>query len=177
MFTVEQKVDALLKLAVCNDPNEVHELRRQIVEMVLEGQLPKDAETTPPKVEQKPNPMADIELEDAIIDLLRDIGVRTNLVGYRYTVHAVELVYSDPTYMRHVTSRLYTDVAKIFGATSTNVERGIRHCIETAFECGSMDTIQAVFGYTIDPDKGKPTNSQFISAIAEIVRQRMRKGR
>ena len=168
MYTVEQKVDVLLKLAVCNDPDEAHELRSQIVEMVLEGQLPTDTES---------NPMDDIELEDTIIDLLRDIGVRTNLVGYRFTVYAVELVCSDPTYLRKVTGRLYTDVAKVFGATSSNVERGIRHCIETAFECGSMDTIQAVFGHTVDPDKGKPTNSQFISAVAEVVRQRMRKGR
>lgn len=175
MFTIEQKVDALLKLAVCSDPAEAHELRGQIVEMVLEGQLPKDTETAPPKVETKPSLLDNIALEDTIIDLLLEMGVPTNLLGYRYLVYAIELVYDDVTYLDQITNRLYVDVAKRFNTKGCRAERAIRHGVEVAFERGNLSTIQNVFSYTIDPNKGKPTNSQFISTVVEYIR-RTKKG-
>jgi two-component system response regulator (stage 0 sporulation protein A) len=33
-----------------------------------------------------------------------------------------------------------------------------------------MDTIDALFGYTIHAGKGKPTNSEFIALIADKIR-------
>ena len=33
-----------------------------------------------------------------------------------------------------------------------------------------MDTIDALFGYTVSTGKGKPTNSEFIALIADKIR-------
>lgn len=33
-----------------------------------------------------------------------------------------------------------------------------------------MDTIDALFGYTVHAGKGKPTNSEFIALIADKIR-------
>jgi two-component system response regulator (stage 0 sporulation protein A) len=50
------------------------------------------------------------------------------------------------------------------------VERAIRHAIEVAWNRGKMDTIDALFGYTIHAAKGKPTNSEFVALIADKIR-------
>ena len=46
----------------------------------------------------------------------------------------------------------------------------IRHAIEVAWSRGKMDTIDELFGYTINNGKGKPTNSEFIALIADKIR-------
>lgn len=56
------------------------------------------------------------------------------------------------------------------GTTSSRVERAIRHAIEVAWGRGKMDTIDALFGYTVHAGKGKPTNSEFIALIADKIR-------
>ena len=54
------------------------------------------------------------------------------------------------------------------------MERAIRHAIEVAWDRGDLDTLQRFFGYTVSNTKGKPTNSEFIARIANVVRQQMR---
>lgn len=53
------------------------------------------------------------------------------------------------------------------------MERAIRHAIEVAWDRGDLDTLQRFFGNTVSNTKGKPTNSEFIARIANVVRQRM----
>jgi len=65
---------------------------------------------------------------------------------------------------------LYPQVVKTFHTTLGRVERAIRHAIEVAWSRGKMDTIDALFGYTINNGKGKPTNSEFIALIADKIR-------
>ena len=42
--------------------------------------------------------------------------------------------------------------------------------IEADCDRGKMDTIDALFGYTINNGKGKPTNSEFIAMISDKLR-------
>ena len=65
---------------------------------------------------------------------------------------------------------LYPQIAAKFGTTASRVERAIRHAIEVAWSRGRMETLDAMFGYTIDTGKGKPTNSEFIALIADRIR-------
>ena len=69
-----------------------------------------------------------------------------------------------------ITKVLYPQVAKTFQTTPSRVERAIRHAIEVAWNRGKLETINALFGYTIQNDKGKPTNSEFIAIIADKLR-------
>ena len=71
---------------------------------------------------------------------------------------------------------MYPGIAKKFHTTASRVERAIRHAIEVAWDRGDIETLQSYFGYTISGVKGKPTNSEFISMIADQLRLQMRRG-
>jgi two-component system response regulator (stage 0 sporulation protein A) len=65
---------------------------------------------------------------------------------------------------------LYPSVAKKYQTTTSRVERAIRHAIEVAWDRGDVDTLNSYFGYTIQNNRGKPTNSEFIAMIADNLR-------
>ncbi len=69
-----------------------------------------------------------------------------------------------------ITKILYPTVAKKNQTTSSRVERAIRHAIEVAWSRGKLDTLEALFGYTVSNGKGKPTNSEFIALVADTIR-------
>ena len=74
------------------------------------------------------------------------------------------------------TKQLYPSIAKQYNTTPSRVERAIRHAIEVAWSRGKMDTIDMLFGYTVNNGKGKPTNSEFIALIADRLRLEMQVG-
>ena len=69
--------------------------------------------------------------------------------------------------MNSVTKVLYPTVAKMYNTTPSRVERAIRHAIEVAWDRGDVDVLSSYFGYTIQSQRGKPTNSEFIAMIAD----------
>ena len=81
-------------------------------------------------------------------------------------MHCIE----DSDMINAVTKVLYPTVAKEFDTTSSRVERAIRHAIEVAWSRGKLDTLDELFGYTVNGGKGKPTNSEFIALIADTIR-------
>ena len=80
----------------------------------------------------------------------------------------------DSSMLGSITKVLYPTIAKKFQTTSSRVERAIRHAIEVAWSRGKMETLDALFGYTISIGKGKPTNSEFIALIADKIRLQYR---
>ena len=78
--------------------------------------------------------------------------------------------YDNIDILGQVTKVLYPEIARNYNTTSSRVERAIRHAIEVAWSRGKMDTIDALFGYTVSTGKGKPTNSEFIALIADKIR-------
>ena len=72
--------------------------------------------------------------------------------------------------LNSITNSCIRQSHKKFDTTPSRVERAIRHAIEVAWGRGNMDTIDALFGYTIHAGKGKPTNSEFIALIADKIR-------
>ena len=113
------------------------------------------------------------QLEPVIHRLLLDLGTPCHLRGYDYLVKAIEIVVGDPKALEGVTKVLYPDVAKAFGTTPSRAERAIRHVIEVCWERGNWETLNEHFGNTVDIDKGKPTNSEFIARVALAIRQKM----
>ena len=80
------------------------------------------------------------------------------------------IAVNDMDVINAVTKVLYPEVAKRFCTTPSRVERAIRHAIEVAWDRGDVEMLNNVFGYTISGAKGKPTNSEFISMIADKIR-------
>ena len=70
----------------------------------------------------------------------------------------------------HYNECTLAEVAKKYDTTVSRVERAIRHAIEVSWNRGSWDLMENIFGHSIDIDKAKPTNSEFIVTIADKMR-------
>lgn len=110
------------------------------------------------------------DLEAQVTEIIHRIGVPAHIKGYQYLRTAIMMTIEDNDLINAVTKVLYPSVAKKYQTTSSRVERAIRHAIEVAWDRGDIDTLNAFFGYTIQNERGKPTNSEFIAMIADNMR-------
>ena len=110
------------------------------------------------------------EIEVRVTEIIHDIGVPAHIKGYQYLRESIILTVNDMEHVNAITKVLYPTVAKHFKTTSSRVERAIRHDIEVAWDRGNVETLNEFFGYTVSTSKGKPTNSEFISMIADRIR-------
>lgn len=109
-------------------------------------------------------------LESEVTAIIHEVGVPAHIKGYHYLRDAIIMSVNDMEMLGAVTKILYPAIAKKHNTTSSRVERAIRHAIEVAWSRGKIDTIEELFGYTINEGKGKPTNSEFIALIADKIR-------
>lgn len=116
----------------------------------------------------------DTQLELMVTEIIHQIGVPAHIKGYQYLREAIILSVKDGDAMSSVTKYLYPTVAKHHSTTASRVERAIRHAIEVAWDRGDIDVLNSYFGYTIQNDRGKPTNSEFIAMIADKLRLRLK---
>ena len=121
-------------------------------------------------VREEPAPYGKRNLETDVTNIIHEIGVPAHIKGYQYLRDAIILSVNDMEMLNSITKVLYPTIAKKHQTTPSRVERAIRHAIEVAWSRGKMDTIDALFGYTVSTGKGKPTNSEFIALIADKIR-------
>ena len=114
------------------------------------------------------------DLEKDVTDMIHEIGVPAHIKGYQYLREAIMMSVEDVEMLGSITKVLYPTIAKKYQTTPSLVERAIRHAIEVAWSRGRMETLDALFGYTINTGKGKPTNSEFIALIADKIRLQYR---
>lgn len=110
------------------------------------------------------------DLETQVTKIIHQIGVPAHIKGYQYLRTAILMTIKDSEVINSVTKVLYPSVAKKYSTTTSRVERAIRHAIEVAWDRGDIDTLNSYFGYTIQNNRGKPTNSEFIAMIADNLR-------
>lgn len=110
------------------------------------------------------------DIESQVTQIIHQIGVPAHIKGYQYLRTAILLTVQDSDVINSVTKVLYPSVAKKYATTTSRVERAIRHAIEVAWDRGDVDTLNSYFGYTIQNNRGKPTNSEFIAMIADNLR-------
>ena len=113
-------------------------------------------------------------LEMRITQTLHQIGVPAHIKGYQYLREAILMSIEDPESINAVTKLLYPGVAKKYATTSSRVERAIRHAIEVAWDRGDVEVLNSYFGYTIQSQRGKPTNSEFVAMIADKFRLQLK---
>lgn len=117
---------------------------------------------------------AQLQLELRVTDIIHQIGVPAHIKGYHYLRDAIIMSVDDIEAVGAITKILYPSIAKLHKTTSSRVERAIRHAIEVAWDRGDLETLQSYFGYTVSNTKGKPTNSEFISMIADRLRLQLK---
>ena len=109
-------------------------------------------------------------LETDVTQMLHEIGIPAHIKGYQYLRDAIIMSVRDTEMLSSVTKILYPTIAKTHKTTPSRVERAIRHAIEVAWGRGELDTLNSLFGYTVNGGKGKPTNSEFIALITDRIR-------
>jgi len=102
-----------------------------------------------------------------VTTLMQQIGIPAHVKGYQYIRDAILMVMEDVSLLGAVTKELYPGIAKKYDTASSRVERGIRHAIELAWERGQKDTLKQIFGYSMNIERQKPTNSEFIAVLAD----------
>ena len=110
------------------------------------------------------------DIEQRVTKTLHDIGVPAHIRGYHYVRDAIIIAVNNLDVLNYITKELYPTIAKKAGTTPSRVERAIRHAIEVAWSRGRVEAIDMIFGYTVNTNKGKPTNSEFIALIADRIR-------
>ena len=100
-----------------------------------------------------------------IQEILLQIGIPANLLGFAYITRAVQVTLIKPDALQHIMKGLYTEVANEYHSTPVKVERTMRHAIEVAWTYGNAEYINELFKYSVNPLKGQPTNSQFIARL------------
>lgn len=111
-----------------------------------------------------------VDLEAIVTEFIHELGVPAHIKGYQYIRSAIMMVVEDMELLNYITKQLYPTIAKKYKTTSSRVERAIRHSIEVAWSRGKAETMDEIFGYTVDTGKGKPTNSEFIAMVADRIR-------
>jgi len=113
-------------------------------------------------------------LMNDITSILHEVGIPAHIKGYNYLRSGIEEVFYASSMNGRITKELYPNIAKKYLTTASRVERAIRHAIEVAWGRGNIDAIDSIFGYTINAYKAKPTNSEFISMIADKLKMSYR---
>ena len=114
------------------------------------------------------------ELDRSITKILHELGVPSHIKGYQYIREGIAIIYNNPEVIGGITKELYPQIAKKFDITVSRVERAIRHAIEVSWNRGNWDLMEDIFGHSVDIDKAKPTNSEFIVTVADKMRLEFR---
>lgn len=157
MTVMERKINAIARSLLANDTagrnRALAELRGLMVESTKEDRVKNIAEQ---------------------IDLiLLDLGVPDHVLGFHYLQVAIRAAVDNHAIVNEITKALYPMVAETCGTTPGRAERAIRHAIECGWDRGDLDAQNKYFGNKVDPCKGKPTNSEFIARVANIVRSQI----
>ncbi len=110
------------------------------------------------------------ELERAISGFMLELGIPAHLRGYQYLRSAVEMCAEDMELVCSVTKLLYPDLAKRYKTTDQKIERAIRNAIEVSWERGNSTLFERLFGYSNASEYSRPTNSEYIAAVADYIR-------
>lgn len=110
------------------------------------------------------------DLETQVTELLHEIGIPAHIKGYHYLRDSILMAVDDMEVLNAITKILYPTVAKKNQTTSSRVERAIRHAIDIVWIKGNQELLKEIFGTFVMEGQERPTNSQFIAAVADWMR-------
>ena len=102
--------------------------------------------------------------------LLTEMGMHAQLKGFAFLAWSAALAYENEVRLFAVRERLYRPIAARFQTTPENVERLIRHAVESTMNTARARGVYGLFGNTIDPARGKPTNAQMLGLLVQRLR-------
>ncbi len=157
MTLLEQKIDAIANILLADNPQSRADALTQMQKLM---------DISPEEAKQK-------KVDNLIDSMLLDLGVPDHILGFGYLQTAITIAVDDPSIIPYITKGLYPMVADAHNTTASRAERVIRHAIEVGWDRCDFDMQTKYFGGKISPEKGKPTNSEFIARCANIIRKRL----
>lgn len=139
-------------------PFDITDLEKRILEL------------TKVKTETKNIDFYHNNLNISITKILHSLGIPSHIKGYQYIRDGIGIIFERPETIGGITKELYPELAQKYDTTVSRVERAIRHAIEVSWNRGDWDLMEDIFGHSVDIDKAKPTNSEFIVTIADKLR-------
>lgn len=165
MTELEMKVDALAELAMASTKKQ-EKAAMEKLKKLMDGEYVAECTGV---VYRDPGFL--------IRQVLLELGAPDHLIGHPYAVQAVKMVVEDQMAINNITLFLYPAIAEKFDTNAGRVERAIRHLLEVTWSRGDPDVLMKYFGNTVSPERGRPTNGEFIARMANIVREKMKTGR
>lgn len=110
-------------------------------------------------------------------ELLEELGLRPELRAAAFLPEMIAWCAAHPPMLASVTGRLYPCFAEKYGLRPGAVERDLRSALESLWSRGRLPALEKWFGHTVDPEKGRPTNREFLALAAEHVRRMGRQSR
>ena len=146
----------------CLKPFELEDLNNKIIQTI-----------TNKKNNDKIIELENRDVQIQVTKLLHALGIPSHIKGYQLIRSAILMVYENPGFIGGITKELYPDLSIKFNTSVQRVERAIRHAIEVSWLRGDIDLMDEIFGHSVDIDRAKPTNSEFIVTIADKLRLEM----
>ncbi|MGN1099531.1 MAG: sporulation initiation factor Spo0A C-terminal domain-containing protein [Christensenellales bacterium] len=103
-----------------------------------------------------------------IYRLLLELGVFPSRNGFRY-LYELLVMATDGADIYPLKKKGYRILAEKYGKNPENIDKSVQNAISCMFEKGDMDKINEIFGNTIDENRGKAGNKQFICTVSEYL--------
>ncbi len=111
-----------------------------------------------------------LELERRISAMLLELGM-TPISGFYDCRLALEWFIGHSNSRGRITKELYPYLARSTNQTARQVERNIRYAIEQTWLIGDPQVLERYFGYSVGPDRSRPSNAAFLRTLADHLRQ------
>ena len=159
MSDLEKRVDAISRFILADDTEGREKARARLRKLMNNAPTAAGLE---------------VDAESITREIFLELGAPDHLMGHDYAIAGILMVVENRMYTDNITFGLYPQLAAKFDTTASRVERAIRHVVEVMWTRGDPDVLFRYFGNTVDANKGKPTNGEFIARISNIVKLRLR---
>lgn len=154
-----------MKYVIITENEEVIALAKEKECQIIPVECSHECECIESETDTIPREKEESDIKLKVYNFLKALGIPAHLLGNTYIRYA--LVNDIPHTL--ITKQFYPPIAKAFETTPERVERAIRTAIEVSYQRGNMDLYEKVFGYTIEANRSKPTNQQFIAGCKQYL--------
>lgn len=101
------------------------------------------------------------------VQLLSALDIPPSLRAWDFLPELTVLTMLHPPLLHDLQHFLYPLMARRHGLSVSAVERRLRLAVESTWNRGDYEALERFFGQSVDPDRGKPTNREFLCQLQQ----------
>lgn len=103
--------------------------------------------------------------------VLHELGFSFSLLGTQYLEELFSLAYDKYEHAGEIKiTNLYEDLSLLHNVSIDSISRAVRYSITVAWDKGNTRLQNELWGYTVDPERGKPTLLEFLCLMMELLK-------